>query len=99
MFFKRFIMIFWALTGLLAIGLYAGRLHDPDLIWGYMTMDLLFPGAIGLMMAGILSAQMSTLSGGRRLLFGPVHPQPLPAVRQAQDGAPSHQRSGARRSA
>jgi len=63
MFFKRFIMIFWALTGLLAIGLYAGRLHDPDLIWGYMTMDLLFPGAIGLMMAGILSAQMSTLSG------------------------------------
>lgn len=64
MFFKRFIMIFWALTGLLAIALYAGRLHDPDLIWGYMTMDLLFPGAIGLMMAGILSAQMSTLSGG-----------------------------------
>lgn len=63
MFFKRFIMIFWALTGLLAIALYAGRLHDPDLIWGYMTMDLLFPGAIGLMMAGILSAQMSTLSG------------------------------------
>lgn len=63
MFFKRFIMIFWALTGLLAIGLYAGRLHDPDLIWGYMTMDLLFPGAIGLMMAGILSAKMSTLSG------------------------------------
>jgi solute:Na+ symporter, SSS family len=64
MFFKRFIMIFWALTGLLAIALYAGRLHDPDLIWGYMTMDLLFPGAIGLMMAGILSAQMSTLSAG-----------------------------------
>ncbi len=64
MFFKRFIMIFWALTGLLAIALYAGRLHDPDLIWGYMTMDLLFPGAVGLMMAGILSAQMSTLSAG-----------------------------------
>lgn len=63
MFFKRFIMIFWALTGLLAIALYSGRLHDPDLIWGYMTMDLLFPGAIGLMMAGILSANMSTLSG------------------------------------
>jgi len=63
MFFKRFIMIFWALTGLLAIALYAGRLSDPDLIWGHMTMDLLFPGAIGLMMAGILSAKMSALAG------------------------------------
>ncbi len=63
MFFKRFIMIFWALTGLLALGLYAGRLHDPDLIWGHMTMDLLFPGAIGLMMAGILAAKMSALAG------------------------------------
>jgi SSS family solute:Na+ symporter len=63
MFFKRLIMIFWALTGLLAIALYAGRLHDPDLIWGHMTMDLLFPGAIGLMMAGILAAKMSALAG------------------------------------
>jgi SSS family solute:Na+ symporter len=63
MFFKRFIMIFWALTGLLAIALYSGRLHDPDLIWGHMTMDLLFPGAIGLMMAGVLSAKMSSLAG------------------------------------
>ncbi len=61
MFFKRFIMIFWALAGLLAIGLYMGRLHDPDLIWGYMTKDLLFPGAIGLMLVGILAANMSTL--------------------------------------
>jgi len=63
MFFKRFIMMFWALTGLLAIALYSGRLHDPDLIWGHMTMDLLFPGAIGLMMAGVLSAKMSSLAG------------------------------------
>ncbi|NLH76789.1 MAG: sodium:solute symporter family protein [Acidobacteria bacterium] len=63
MFFKRVIMIFWALTGLLAIALYSGRLHDPDLIWGHMTMDLLFPGAIGLMMAGVLSAKMSSLAG------------------------------------
>ncbi len=61
MFFKRVLMIFWALTGLLAIGLYAGKIHDPDLIWGYMTRDLLFPGAIGLMLVGILAANMSTL--------------------------------------
>jgi len=64
MFFKRFIMIFWALAGLLAIGLYAGRLHDPDLIWGFMTRDLLFPGAVGLMLVGILAANMSTLDAG-----------------------------------
>ncbi len=62
MFFKRFLMIFWALAGLLAVGLFRGQLHDPDLIWGYMTLRLLFPGAIGLMLAGILAANMSTLS-------------------------------------
>ncbi|MBU1700895.1 MAG: sodium:solute symporter family protein [Candidatus Eisenbacteria bacterium] len=61
MFLKRFIMLFWALAGLLAIGLYGGKLSDPDLIWGHMTYDLLFPGAIGLMLAGILAANMSTL--------------------------------------
>ncbi|MDP8240128.1 MAG: sodium:solute symporter family protein [Candidatus Hatepunaea meridiana] len=61
MFTKRIIMIFWALAGLLAIGIYAGQLHDPDLIWGYMTKDLLVPGAIGLMLVGILAANMSTL--------------------------------------
>ncbi len=61
MFTKRIIMILWALAGLIAIGLYAGKLQDPDLIWGYMTKDLLFPGAIGLMLVGILAANMSTL--------------------------------------
>ena len=61
MFCKRVLMLFWALAGLLAIGLYGGQLHDPDLIWGYMTRDLLFPGAIGLMLAGVLAANMSTL--------------------------------------
>ena len=61
MFGKRVIMLFWALAGLLAIGLFSGQLHDPDLIWGYMTKELLFPGAIGLMLAGVLAASMSTL--------------------------------------
>jgi solute:Na+ symporter, SSS family len=62
MYFKRFIMIFWALAGLLAIALYSNQLHDPDLIWGYMTRDLLFPGAIGLMLAGVLAGKMSSLA-------------------------------------
>ena len=61
MFTKRILMIFWALAGLLAIGIYAGQLHDPDLIWGYMSKDLLVPGAIGLMLVGVLAANMSTL--------------------------------------
>ena len=61
MFTKRLIMLLWALAGLVAIGIYAGKLHDPDLIWGYMTQDLLFPGAIGLMLVGILAANMSSL--------------------------------------
>lgn len=62
MFLKRFLMIFWALAGLIAIGLFKGQLHDPDLIWGFMTLRLLFPGAIGLMLTGVLAANMSTLS-------------------------------------
>ncbi len=61
MFCKRILMLFWALAGLLAIGLYGGQLHDPDLIWGHMTNDLLVPGAIGLMLAGVLAANMSSL--------------------------------------
>jgi SSS family solute:Na+ symporter len=61
MFFKRFIMLFWALAGLMAIGLFGGALYDPDLIWGVMTRSLLFPGAIGLMLAGVLAANMSSL--------------------------------------
>jgi SSS family solute:Na+ symporter len=61
MFTKRVMMIIWALAGLLAIALYAGQISDPDLIWGYMTQKLLFPGAIGLMLIGILAANMSTL--------------------------------------
>jgi SSS family solute:Na+ symporter len=61
MFLKRLLMICWAMAGLLAIGLYGGGLHDPDLIWGVMTRDLLWPGAIGLMMVGVLSGSMSWL--------------------------------------
>jgi len=61
MFLKRILMLCWAFAGLLAIGLYGGRLHDPDLIWGVMTQDLLWPGAVGLMLVGVLSASMSWL--------------------------------------
>jgi len=61
MMFKRLIMIFWALAGLIALGLFAGQLNDPDLIWGYMTKQLLAPGFVGIMMIGVIAASMSTL--------------------------------------
>ncbi len=61
LFGKRFIMLFWVMAGLIAIGLYGLELHDPDLAWGMMTRDLLAPGLIGLMLVGILAANMSTL--------------------------------------
>lgn len=64
MFFKRFLMLFWVLAGLIALGLYAGKIHDPDLVWGVMSRDLLLPGAVGLMLVGILAANMSTLDAG-----------------------------------
>ena len=60
-FSKRFMMIGWALTGLIGIGLYAGQLSDPTMIWGHMTRDLLGVGLIGLMVASIMAANMSTI--------------------------------------
>ena len=82
MFFKRFLMIFWALTGLLAVALFGGQLHDPDLIWGLMTRELLFPTAVGLMLVGVLAANMSALSAGGvsysalfiRNIYEPIRP-------------------------
>lgn len=60
-FTKRFVMVGWALTGLIAIGLYRGQVSDPGLIWGHMTRDLLGFGLIGLMLAAILAANMSSI--------------------------------------
>ena len=61
MFLKRLLMLFWILAGLIALGLYQGKIHDPDLAWGFMSHDLLIPGALGLMLVGILAANMSSL--------------------------------------
>jgi SSS family solute:Na+ symporter len=61
-FAKRFMMIGWALTGLIAMGLYAGRLSDPTNIWGLLTRELLGVGFMGLMIAAIFSANMDQAS-------------------------------------
>jgi len=60
-FSKRIVTIGWALTGLIAVGLYAGKLSDPTMIWGHITRDLLGFGFIGLMVAAIMAANMSSI--------------------------------------
>lgn len=61
---KRVMIILWAVCGLIAIALFSGpdTLSDPDAAWGTMTLRLLRPGVIGLMMAGLLAANMSTVA-------------------------------------
>ena len=60
-FSKRIVTIGWALTGLIAVGLYAGKLSDPTMIWGHITRDLMGFGFIGLMVAAIMAANMSSI--------------------------------------
>ena len=53
-------MIGWALTGLIAVALYSGKLSDATYIWGTMTQDLLGAGFVGLMIASVLAANMAS---------------------------------------
>ncbi|HYD84214.1 MAG TPA: hypothetical protein VEA63_09175, partial [Opitutus sp.] len=61
---KRLVTIAWGVCGLIAVALYSGAnsLTDPDAAWGAMSLQLLGPGLLGLMLAGVLAAQMSTIS-------------------------------------
>ncbi len=61
---KRIMIILWAICGLIAIALFSGprALSDPDAAWGTMSLLLLKPGLLGLMMAGLLAANMSTVA-------------------------------------
>jgi len=61
---KRIMIILWAIVGLIAIALYQGasQLSHPDSTWGSLALLLLKPGFLGLMMAGLLAANMSTVA-------------------------------------
>lgn len=62
-FMKRVITIFWGMLGLAAILLYSSEINNPDLTWGHATRALLGPlnmGLIGLMLASMMAALMST---------------------------------------
>ncbi|MCE5186940.1 MAG: sodium:solute symporter family protein [Planctomycetaceae bacterium] len=58
---KRVLTIVWALCGLFAYALYRHSISDPDMAWGVLSDRLLGPGLRGIMIAGILAANMSTL--------------------------------------
>lgn len=60
---KRFCTVLWGFFALSAVVLYHDKVHDPDLVWGYATRDLLGPlglGLVGLMIACLMAALMST---------------------------------------
>jgi len=59
---KRFAIILWGFTGLIGFALYQNAVSDPDMIWGYMSRQLLGPGLIGLMIVCLLAALQSTVS-------------------------------------
>ncbi len=64
-FVKRAVTIGWALTGLIVAALVIQKgqnLDDPEMAFGFATKTLLFPGLLGLMVASILAANMSSAS-------------------------------------
>ena len=67
-FVKRVCTVGWALVGLIAAAMIAqGRgtaatLGDPENAFGFACRELLFPGALGLLIASILAASMSACS-------------------------------------
>jgi Na+/proline symporter len=67
-FVKRFCTVGWALVGLivaaaLAQGKFGGAaLADPEDAFGLACRELLFPGALGLLVASVMAANMSTSS-------------------------------------
>ncbi len=62
---KRLITIGWAMTGLVVAALVIIKgveLPDPEMAFGYACSVLLVPGLVGLMLAAILAANMSSCS-------------------------------------
>jgi Na+/proline symporter len=59
---KRILTIMWAICGLLAFALYSSSISDPDTAWGVMSNNLLGVGLKGVMIAGILAANMAALA-------------------------------------
>ncbi len=65
-FVKRFCTVGWGIVGLVVLAAVAqgsfGPLEDPEDAFGLACRQLLFPGALGLLVASVLAANMSTSS-------------------------------------
>ena len=67
-FVKRVCTVGWALVGMIVAAMIvqgtadAASLGDPENAFGFASRHLLFPGALGLLIASILAANMSTCS-------------------------------------
>src|SRR5919199_4264029 len=65
---KRVCTVGWALVGLIVAAMVArghgdaAMLRDPENAFGFACRQLLFPGALGLLIASVLAANMSTCS-------------------------------------
>ncbi len=62
---KRFCAVLWGFFALCALAIFHDKINDPDLMWGYASRELLGSagfGLLGLMVAGLLAALMSTVS-------------------------------------
>ncbi|TFG50993.1 MAG: sodium:solute symporter family protein, partial [Candidatus Brocadiia bacterium] len=60
---KRYCTVLWGFFALSAVVLYHDKINDPDMVWGYATLDLLGSlniGLVGLMTACLMAALMST---------------------------------------
>ncbi len=79
---KRFMMLAWTISGLIAYGLFRDQIADADQTWGFLSKSLLGTGLMGVMVAGILAANMSSMDGGSlcisalfvRNLYTPLFP-------------------------
>ena len=61
---KRIMIVLWVFVGLIAAGLRQGHytLADPDSAWGSLSRQLLGPGFLGLMLVGLLAANMASIA-------------------------------------
>ena len=86
-FVKRFCTIGWALAGIIVAVMLIQRgapaLADPEDAFGYATRELLFPGAVGLMIASVLGQYVYGLGFHRRRRRS-LHPKPLPPLHQEE---------------
>lgn len=59
-FIKRYCTVFWGFVAMMLLVLYGTSVSDPDMVWGMACRELLPTGLLGLMVACLMAALMST---------------------------------------